>query len=716
MGNTYGNNMNTYDNNNNGTERWSVTIVDAQGVKESDLLTKTDPYVIIRFDNRTEKTKVSKCKDKGHPVWNETFEFSTRNNSFSDMEIQLMDDDFFKDDKMGAAYVRKEDLINMSSLEKDFTIPLTYKNKEAGILRMRINRSGDHMNRTGMNNMGMNNMGMNNMGMHNTGMHNTGMHNMGMNTNNMNNNNYQHNNMGGNEYGSNFYQNQNQSQNPNQIEQWQVTIVDAEGTKKSDLFSKSDPYVTIKFGGRTEKTKVSKNKEASHPMWNESFTFPIRSNEMENMEIRLMDDDLLKDDTMGTCYINRNELMNLSSSEKDFNLPLTYKNKEAGILRLKIRRSGENMMMRNNNNMMGTGMNMNAQQYQPINRLQFETEPSLLHKQPIIRDNREDEKLYASSDKNEYHVLPPIHVKERPTIVEREIEYEKPIEVHNTIIHREKPIIIEKPIIKETHEHYRDATEYIRRDENIVTEKIDSSYNMPNTNEQAILSNLKQQRLSQYQNTSPIIHNEKQHIKLDTIVKDNPSQIHEKQVVYEQPIEIEKKHIEHIVPRVHENILVEKEHVHEKLQPQVIQDNVQKRYDGDSYYANQGHPSSFYDNNNNNNNNNNNRYGNQANSSSTFYDNAHGNQANYMHNQQHGGIYQQSQYDREEIHFFVVDAQGLGKGDIISKADPYVVINAYGKTYKTKPVKNSNNPIWNQNLIVPIDNSFHNQKSDIEYC
>jgi len=140
-----------------------------------------------------------------------------------------------------------------------------------------------------------------------------------------------------------------------------------------------------------------------------------------------------------------------------------------------------------------------------------------------------------------------------------------------------KPIIIEKPIIKETHEHYRDATEYIRRDENIVTEKIDSSYNMPNTNEQAILSNLKQQRLSQYQNTSPIIHNEKQHIKLDTIVKDNPSQIHEKQVVYEQPIEIEKKHIEHIVPRVHENILVEKEHVHEKLQPQVIQDNVQKK-------------------------------------------------------------------------------------------------------------------------------------------
>jgi hypothetical protein len=219
---------------------------------------------------------------------------------------------------------------------------------------------------------------------------------------------------------------------------------------------------------------------------------------------------------------------------------------------------------------------MNSGQYQQVNRSNFEAEPSLLYNQPIIKDDRRDELMFAARDKNEHHILPTIHVQDRPTIIQKEIEYEKPIEVHNTIIHREKPIIIEKPIIKEKHEHYRDSTQYISRNEEIVTEKIDSSYNMPNFNEDIALQKLRQERLSQFNNTTPIIHNEKQHIKLDTIVQENPSQIYQKEVVYEQPIEIEQKHIEHIVPKIHENILLEKQHIHEKLQPQIIQTNVEK--------------------------------------------------------------------------------------------------------------------------------------------
>jgi len=178
-------------------------------------------------------------------------------------------------------------------------------------------------------------------------------------------------------------------------------------------------------------------------------------------------------------------------------------------------------------------------------------------------------------DKDEVHVLPTIHVEERPVIVEKEIEYEKPVEIRQTIIHKEQPKKIEQPIIKEKHEHYREATEYEKTDTKIVRETV-SEQDTGNQDTNALLS-LRKEVIDEYSNNSkPIVQKEKQFVQLDTEVREQPTQVHEKQVIYQQPVEIQKTHIEKIKPIVREEVTLEKEHIHEKLAPEVYQENVKK--------------------------------------------------------------------------------------------------------------------------------------------
>jgi len=229
----------------------------------------------------------------------------------------------------------------------------------------------------------------------------------------------------------------------------------------------------------------------------------------------------------------------------------------------------------------------------------------------------------------------------------------KPIELQTTIIHREKPIIVEQPIITEKHEHYRDQTEIIR-DNNM--NNLPNNNNQNYLNEQDAINNLKQQRLQQYENNgnSPIIKNEQQHVQLNPQVQQQPTQVYENQIIYEQPIEIEQKHIEHVMPKINENIHLQQNHIYEKNEPQIITNNPQ-----------------FQNVNNmpqNNNQNNNSLRGN------------------------------------EEFLLTIVSAQGLKKDDLLSKSDPYVVIKSGNQKFKTKTVKNTQTPTWNEQFRISLTN------------
>jgi len=54
-------------------ETWYVTVERADGLKDRDKISQTDPYVKLHFGGSSHKTKAA--KDTLSPEWNETFEF-----------------------------------------------------------------------------------------------------------------------------------------------------------------------------------------------------------------------------------------------------------------------------------------------------------------------------------------------------------------------------------------------------------------------------------------------------------------------------------------------------------------------------------------------------------------------------------------------------------------------------------------------------------------
>lgn len=112
-----------------------------------------------------------------------------------------------------------------------------------------------------------------------------------------------------------------------------LTIVSADLARDTEMVGEMDPYVTIRFSGKELRTPTLKNK-GKHPDWNHNFTIPI-SNINERLEIRVFDEDVLKDDEVGKVYLNVREAGFLSMKPIERTCELFYKQKPAGFLKLK---------------------------------------------------------------------------------------------------------------------------------------------------------------------------------------------------------------------------------------------------------------------------------------------------------------------------------------------------------------------------------------------
>ena len=55
------------------------------------------------------------------------------------------------------------------------------------------------------------------------------------------------------------------------------------------------------------------------------------------------------------------------------------------------------------------------------------------------------------------------------------------------------------------------------------------------------------------------------------------------------------------------------------------------------------------------------------------------------------------------LHFGIQEAKDLVKGDIVGKSDPYAVLTYGAKQVKTEPVKNNQNPKWNFEGDIPVE-------------
>uniref|UniRef100_A0A6I8Q5Y6 Extended synaptotagmin-3 n=2 Tax=Xenopus tropicalis TaxID=8364 RepID=A0A6I8Q5Y6_XENTR len=96
------------------------------------------------------------------------------------------------------------------------------------------------------------------------------------------------------------------------------------------LTGKSDPYVVVHCGGRTEKTKVINRN--LNPCWNEMFEMSFSDLPGQEIEFEIYDSDLEKDDFLGICQISLEEVMKEGSI--DTWLPL--KNVPSGKLHVRL--------------------------------------------------------------------------------------------------------------------------------------------------------------------------------------------------------------------------------------------------------------------------------------------------------------------------------------------------------------------------------------------
>ncbi|CAF1398756.1 unnamed protein product [Adineta steineri] len=102
--------------------------------------------------------------------------------------------------------------------------------------------------------------------------------------------------------------------------QLQVTIIEGKNLKKKDLWSESDPFVTIYFDDKeqTQKTKVIRNNK--NPMWNQVFFFNHLKGQ-NILHVDVYDKDRIRNDIIGSIQINLEDLYDTGHSDTWYDLP-----------------------------------------------------------------------------------------------------------------------------------------------------------------------------------------------------------------------------------------------------------------------------------------------------------------------------------------------------------------------------------------------------------
>ncbi|PNW76447.1 hypothetical protein CHLRE_11g467594v5 [Chlamydomonas reinhardtii] len=77
-----------------------------------------------------------------------------------------------------------------------------------------------------------------------------------------------------------------------------VTMEFGKDLKDGDWFGKQDPYCIIRIGGQTFRTRTAVD-GGRNPVWNETFRFNVINE--NNVDVEIKDEDVGKDDLIGTC-------------------------------------------------------------------------------------------------------------------------------------------------------------------------------------------------------------------------------------------------------------------------------------------------------------------------------------------------------------------------------------------------------------------------------
>lgn len=118
----------------------------------------------------------------------------------------------------------------------------------------------------------------------------------------------------------------------------EVQVIEANLTRNTELFGKMDPYVKLQVGEEAPQLTKVKEDAGIHPKWDEVFHFDI-TNPMLSLRLTVMDKDISNDDTVGEAVIplRASGYLEASGEFTVRDIPLKFKDEEAGILRIATR-------------------------------------------------------------------------------------------------------------------------------------------------------------------------------------------------------------------------------------------------------------------------------------------------------------------------------------------------------------------------------------------
>jgi Ca2+-dependent lipid-binding protein len=99
-------------------QNWYITAERAEGLKDKDFMSKSDPYLKIEFGGKSFRTRT--IKNDRSPSWNETFHVKLNSAHAKDIHLSLKDDDIGLDDTIGIATISRAELPTYPGEEKKF--------------------------------------------------------------------------------------------------------------------------------------------------------------------------------------------------------------------------------------------------------------------------------------------------------------------------------------------------------------------------------------------------------------------------------------------------------------------------------------------------------------------------------------------------------------------------------------------------------------------
>ncbi|XP_073130463.1 synaptotagmin-5-like isoform X1 [Henckelia pumila] len=112
----------------------SVTVISAQDLPATDIMGKSDPFVVLIMKKSEQKYKTRVLNDTLNPVWNQTFDFVVENGLHELLILEVYDHDTFGKDKVGRCVMT----LTRAVLEGEFTEDFPVDGTKSGSLKLHV--------------------------------------------------------------------------------------------------------------------------------------------------------------------------------------------------------------------------------------------------------------------------------------------------------------------------------------------------------------------------------------------------------------------------------------------------------------------------------------------------------------------------------------------------------------------------------------------------